>query len=133
MAIQQLDGWMGVASLPFGIVKKTIPAIWVTIFRPHPWEVRNPVMLLSGLEALFFVWLFWRAYFYKFKLNSKARSSSVIITFCLIFSLLLSWAVGLTSYNFGTLVRYKIPMMPFFAIAMYMMRRNKDLLLKQKQ
>ncbi len=111
-----------------GMLKKSIPAIWVTIFRPHPWEVRNPIMLLSSLEALFFIWLLYKGLFMKWSYTKRAMSSTILITFCIIFSLIFSWSVGLTTYNFGTLVRYKIPMMPFFALSMYLLKRNKDIL-----
>ncbi|MFT6828639.1 MAG: hypothetical protein ACI9GZ_003758, partial [Bacteroidia bacterium] len=38
------------------------------------------------------------------------------LVFCLIFSILFAFAVGVSTANFGTLMRYKIPMMPFFLI-----------------
>jgi hypothetical protein len=40
------------------------------------------------------------------------------VAFCLGFSLIFAFAVGVSTYNFGTLVRYKIPMLPFFIIAL---------------
>lgn len=113
-----------------GMLKKTIPAIWVSLFRPHPWEAKNPVMALSALEAVFFLWLFMKGYFKNMRLNGKARGVSILIPYCLIYSLIFAWAVGMTSYNFGSLVRYKIPMMPFFAVAMFLIERNKKLLIK---
>lgn len=109
----------------FGIIKKTIPAIWVSLFRPHPWEARNPVMVFSALEALFFLYLFFRVYFTNIRYTRKAQSFSILIPFFLIFSVIFAWAVGLTTYNFGTLVRYKIPMMPFFISALFILDFNK--------
>ncbi|MBR9998904.1 MAG: hypothetical protein KFF73_08035, partial [Cyclobacteriaceae bacterium] len=43
-----------------GIMRKTVPAIWVTLFRPYVWEVKNPVMALSAVESssLFIFFLF---------------------------------------------------------------------------
>jgi len=113
----------------FGVIKKTIPAIWVTLFRPHPWEVKNPVMLLSALEALFFLYLLFTLFKNtSFKKIRTILKNDLIISFCLIFSLIFSWAVGLTTYNFGSLVRYKIPMIPFFVFGIYLIRyyTNKD-------
>lgn len=110
-----------------GVAKKTIPAIWVTLFRPHPWEVRNPVMLLSALEALFFIYLLFN-FIRKTKISKISNilsQDSMIITF-LIFSFIFSWAVGLTTYNFGSLVRYKIPMMPFFVMALYLAQYHSN-------
>lgn len=106
----------------FGVLKKTIPAIWVSLFRPHPWEIKNPVMLLSGIEALFFLYLFFTVFIQNFRLSRLAMKQNILIPFNLIFALIFSWAVGLTTYNFGSLVRYKIPMMPFFILSMYMAR-----------
>ena len=41
-----------------------------------------------------------------------------MILFSLIFSIAFAFAVGVSTYNFGTLVRYKIPLLPFFVVAL---------------
>jgi hypothetical protein len=40
----------------------------------------------------------------------------------MIFTLIFAYAIGLTSANFGTLVRYKIPCMPFYLMGLYMIQ-----------
>ena len=40
------------------------------------------------------------------------------VLFCLVFSISFAFAVGVSTFNFGTLVRYKIPLMPFFSLAL---------------
>ena len=40
------------------------------------------------------------------------------VLFALIFSISFAFAVGVSTFNFGTLVRYKIPLLPFFAVAL---------------
>ena len=40
------------------------------------------------------------------------------IQFSLVFTLIFAFAVGISSYNFGTLTRYKIPCMPFYGAAL---------------
>ena len=39
-----------------------------------------------------------------------------------------AFAVGFTSFNFGALARYKIPCMPFYVIALFLLHyhANKD-------
>ena len=37
------------------------------------------------------------------------------LVFCLVFSIIFAFAVGISSYNFGALSRYKIPCLPFYA------------------
>lgn len=104
---------------PVGILKKTPAAIWVTLFRPHPWEVRNPVMLLTSLECTFF--LGYTFYIIFLWLKSPKRIWSSDVAFYLLFSLIFALAVGISTYNFGALARYKIPMMPFYMVALLLM------------
>jgi hypothetical protein len=76
------------------------------------------LMLLSALESLLFfglvVYLIWLQ-LRKFSL-SPFFNSNVIFLFA--FSLIFAFSVGVSTFNFGTLVRYKIPMMPVFAVAL---------------
>ena len=92
-------------------------AINVTLFRPYLWEVKNPLMLLSALES--FVLFFVTILLFVFKpLNFIKTFSNPNILFCFIFSITFAFAVGVATFNFGTLVRYKIPMLPFFIVGL---------------
>lgn len=108
---------------PVGIAQKFPKAIWVSLYRPYMWEVKNPVMLLSALEA--FLMLVMTVYlmittglrpFFRY-IGSKPE-----ILFCLLFAISFGGAVGITTYNFGSLVRYKIPMIPFFLMGLFLIR-----------
>ena len=107
---------------PMGIARKMVPAIWVTLYRPHLWEVNNVVMLLSAIES-FLLLLFTIYVIYVVGLLNIMRklSSNAILQFCFIFSIVFAFAVGLTTYNFGSLVRYKIPMYPFFVSGLFIL------------
>lgn len=110
------DGTIG------GMVKLAPKAIATSLFRPFLWEARNPVMLLSALEAAFFL-IFTLRIFYR---TGVVRTISIIaqtpmLTLCFVFSLVFSASVAISSSNFGTLVRYKIPMMPFYLAGLYML------------
>lgn len=104
-----------------GILKKAFPAIWVTLFRPYVWEVRNPVMALSALESLsLFLFFLFVIFIALFRRSMNKIFKQPVITFCFFFTLSFSFAVGISTYNFGSLVRYKIPMMPFFLIGLFL-------------
>lgn len=108
-SLGELDG-------SFGSMLRLAPqAINVSLFRPYLWEVRNPLMLLSALEGMTMLFLtlyvLWKSGVGFFK---KAMQPEIL--FCLIFSLIFAFAVGISTYNFGTLSRYKIPMMPFYLL-----------------
>lgn len=103
----ELDGtWQSLLSL-------APAAINVSLFRPYVWEVLNPFMLLSSLEGLAFLII---SLYLVFRIKSKffvyARKPEVL--FCLTFAIIFAFAVGVSTYNFGTLSRYKIPMEPFY-------------------
>jgi hypothetical protein len=98
-------------------------AINVSLFRPYVWEVSNPLMLLSALESmvvlLFMLPLIWRG---RQTLSYLGRNPMVVAF--VIFALVFAFAVGVSSYNFGTLVRYKIPLMPFLLVAMMIVSKD---------
>lgn len=100
---------------PIGMFRKFPSAVWVTLYRPHLWEVNNIVMLFSGLES-FVLLLFTLFVIYKTGIikSFKIIPSKAILIFCFLFAIVFAFAVGITTYNFGTLVRYKIPVFPFF-------------------
>ena len=43
-----------------------------------------------------------------------------MVTYCFFYSLVFALFVGATTLNFGTLVRYKIPAMPFYLISIFL-------------
>lgn len=98
-------------------------AINVSLFRPYIWEVRNPLMLLSALEAVVFLVLTVRAVWSG---RVKLIFRDPFLTFCLAFSLLFAFAVGVSTANFGTLMRYKIPMIGFITIVLVIEKPGQD-------
>jgi len=106
-----------------GVIKKIPAAINVTLFRPYVWESKNVVMILSAFESLFFLYLTLRTFIKAgLKTSIAIIGSQPIVAASLVFSLSFAFAVGLSTSNFGTLVRYKIPMMPFYLISILVIR-----------
>ena len=106
-----------------GMAKLAPQALVVALFRPFLWEARNPTMALSALEATYFLILtlriIWRVGLAK---TLVAISSTPVLTLCFVFSLIFAISVGISSGNFGTLVRYKIPLMPFYLSGLYILQ-----------
>ncbi|WP_201986410.1 hypothetical protein [Hymenobacter rubidus] len=115
--IGEQDGTLG------GMLKLAPQAIVVSLFRPFLWEARNPTMLLSALESTYFVWLTFkilrRVGIFK---TISAIGRIPVLTLCFVFSLIFAISVGVSSGNFGTLVRYKIPLMPFYLAGLYILQ-----------
>lgn len=115
------DGTIG------GMVKLAPQAIVTALFRPLVWEARNPIMLLSALEAGFFliftIRIFWRT---GVVATIKFVAATPVLVLCFVFSLIFSASVAINSANFGTLVRYKIPMIPFYLGGLYILQSMLD-------
>jgi hypothetical protein len=118
-SLGELDGTFS------GMLKLAPQAINVSLFRPYLWEVNNVLMLLSALESLaltFFILLI----IFKKKLWTFRAFNNPDVFFCIVFAVVFAFAVGVSTYNFGTLARYKIPLLPFFTIGLTLMLHWTD-------
>ncbi len=114
---------------PQSLLKMAPAAIIATLYRPFLWESKKVSTLLSSLESLvimiFSLYVILRVGIFKF-LKTIARDP--VVLYCMLFAMLFSLFVGATTLNFGSLVRYKIPAMPFYMIALFLiMDVNKKL------
>jgi hypothetical protein len=107
-----------------GVLSKAPAAITVGLFRPFLWEARNAVMIISGIENTIYLWLtltlLGRA------LVDPKRFFNIILEnpfliFLLSYTILFSLTVGLSTSNFGALVRFKIPFLPSYICAILLL------------
>jgi len=103
-----------------GILQKTPAALFVTFYRPFPFvDTRNFATFFEAIQSFTLLiltfYIILRVGFLKFL---KITFSNADVRAFLLFSIFLGVAVGLTSYNFGALSRYKIPCLPFFTSAL---------------
>lgn len=103
-----------------GVVFKAPQAIFAGLFRPGIWDVKNVVMLISSLENTILLLL---TIFLLIKLKVfgffRIIGKNPIIMFAMLFALFFSFAVGLTVANFGSLVRLRIPSLPFYMASIF--------------
>ena len=109
-----------------GMLSKAPIAIFAGLFYPTLIHVRNPMMLVSALEntalMLFLIYMLFAIGPMGFVRHVFGNS---MIMFSMVFAIFFSFAVGLTTSNFGSLVRYKIPALPFFLASLYMIRYHR--------
>ncbi len=112
---------------PAGMFRKFPLALNVTLFRPYLWEVHNPVMLLAALESIG-VLIFTFLILLKVRLDIFSLvTGNPMLIFLLMFSISFAFAVGFSTYNFGSLVRYKIPLIPLYLSALAILNyTNKE-------
>ena len=112
-----------------GVLLKFPVSLVAGLYRPFLWESTNVTMVISGVENLllliFTLYLLIKSLIADFFVLAVKHP---IILFSLLFSISFAFVVGLTTSNFGALVRFKIPLLPLFVSSLFVI----DYLLKQK-
>lgn len=102
-----------------GMIAKAPVSIIAGLFRPFLWEVKNPVMLISGIENFILLLVF---FYVLFKVGPikliKIIGEEPLLFFSVSFSIIFAFSVGLASANFGALVRYRILCTMYFVPAL---------------
>ncbi|MCU0318671.1 MAG: hypothetical protein MUE88_01130 [Flavobacteriales bacterium] len=118
--------WVGVAS-------KAPQAVIAGLYRPTLFDSRNVVMLIAALENLFLVALtvmaLWKARIWH--LVTLIRVNPMLQMF-FFFVLVYAFIIGVSTPNFGALVRFKIPILPLlvsglFIVVHIMNARNAEI------
>jgi len=104
-----------------GLLKLGPAAITATLFRPFIWEAKKISTFLSSVESLLMIILtIYVLVKSGFLFFFRTIYKNPIVTYCFLFSIIFSIFVGATTLNFGSLVRYKIPCLPFYTVSMFM-------------
>jgi hypothetical protein len=114
-----------IENTPASLLKLAPVSIIAGLYRPFIWEARNPFILLSGLENLFTL-ILTLVILFKTKFIGTPRRivEDPLVLFSIIFTIMFAFGIGMASANFGALVRYRIPLMPFFITALFIMQYN---------
>ncbi|MCZ2356693.1 MAG: hypothetical protein LC115_08400 [Bacteroidia bacterium] len=105
---------------PTGILVKFPIAVFTTFFRPTIFETRSPLIFISAIENAYLLYL-TIIILYSTGLMGFFRHiiQKPILIFSFFFSIAFAFSVGLATSNFGALVRYKIPCIPFFVASLF--------------
>jgi hypothetical protein len=102
-------------------------AINAALYRPYVWEAQSVVMLMSGFENFILLILT----IYAFAMNGfigvvKKIIEDPFMIFFFMYVLLFALLVGLSTSNFGALVRFKIAYLPeFFLLIVLLIQKEK--------
>ncbi len=117
-----------------GVLSKAPIAIATTLYRPFLWEAHNIFVMLSAVEStIIIVFTFLAIFRIKLFNLQGVLLANPLLFFSFVFSLFFAFFIGLTSANFGALVRYKIPLMPFYISMVYILSNYKKLPKKHQE
>ncbi|HVA98806.1 MAG TPA: hypothetical protein VNG53_07925 [Bacteroidia bacterium] len=102
-----------------GTLKAAPAALIAGLYRPFIWESKTVMMLLSGIENLIYlsltIWILLKVNFIRLM---RIIFENPLVLFCLSYSFFFAMIVGLSTSNFGALVRFKIAYAPEFLCAL---------------
>ena len=109
----------------YGFLQVFPEALEVTFLRPYLFEVQNIFMFITSLENILILFiamrLLWQVGIFRF-LNHTLTNKECLLFFS--FAIVLGFVVGLTSYNFGALVRFKVPALASLLLGLQAARAN---------
>lgn len=113
----------------FGLIKVFPKALTAALYGPFLWEAKKVIVLFNAAEATLFLLITLRILI---RIGPRAIwkeiSKDANIQFFLMFTIIFGFAVGLTSGNYGSLSRYRIPCLPMFALSLMLIyyKSGKD-------
>jgi len=116
------------------LIGKAPIAIISGLFRPFIWEIHSPFGIISAIENTILLILVLLSFFRLGMINNfRIILDTPILIFSFLFCTIFAFSVGLATANFGALVRYRIPLLPFFLasqiilVDLYSKQKNKRL------
>lgn len=111
-----------------GILKVFPKALSIALYGPFIWQARKMIVLFNALEASLFLFISIRILI-RIRLRTiwQVISKDPNIQFFLLFTIIFGFAVGLTSGNYGSLSRYRIPCLPMFSMALLLIYYKSDI------
>lgn len=102
-----------------GVLSKFPVATFAGLYRPMLGESAQPLMLVAGLENLFiFVVTLMALLSLRRGLLFRLIAKEPVLLYSLVFALMFAFMIGVTTSNFGALVRFKIPLIPLYMAVM---------------
>lgn len=98
-----------------GIAKYLLASLNVSLFRPYIFEINKFQLLIIGSESFVMLLIvLFTLYAVKFNEILRLIKNNPVLIFSILFVVIVAIQIGAIAFNFGALMRYKIPLLPFF-------------------
>lgn len=104
------------------VLRASPVAVNAALFRPYLWESRNIVMVAAGLENAWLLYLVISILLMGPVRAFRMLVSNPLALMCIAFTLVFAFVIGISTPNFGALVRFKIPLVPLFITGLFIIR-----------
>jgi len=111
-----------------GVLAKFPIATFYGFYGPTLLQARNAVSAIAAIENTFLLLISLYLIFFQNPIKTiNYIFSHPFLVFCISFSVMFAFSIGLTTANFGALVRFKIPLIPFFVCFLLLMAFKRKL------
>ncbi len=94
---------------------KAPQVIFTCLFRPFLWESRKIIIFFTALEStMLLIATLYLLFKTKFVGFFSITFKNPLILFSFVSSIFFALVIGFTTFNFGTMIRYKIILLPFY-------------------
>jgi len=110
---QQAGSYVAIGNIDSSVwafIKETPAALWRAFVLPYIWNIRSVMDVLPAGESFGALVLIVLACIFPRKITATQRN---VLLFSFTFGLSLLWLTGITSATIGSIVRYRMPMLPF--------------------
>ncbi|MFM6924363.1 MAG: hypothetical protein ACKOU7_02600 [Ferruginibacter sp.] len=98
-----------------GMISNSPVKVFTCLYRPFIWESKKIFILFSSFESLLLLlstlYVMFKLKFFGF-FKEMFNNPYILVSF--IIAIFFALIIGFTTYNFGTMARYKIILMPFY-------------------
>ncbi len=108
-----------------GLLLKIPVGLYTCYFRPHLWEVNKPILILSAIESTICLLLLCYALIKKGRNIGLLFKQNILTLIMFLFVIIMGIIIGLTTFNYGTLMRYKVPSTPFVWIFSFLLLKTE--------
>ena len=111
---------LGTLEMTFwGIFKYFMASLNVSLFRPYFFEINKFQLLIIGSESFFMLLaVLYTVYAPRFRDILRVIKNNPVLIFSSLFVVMVAIQIGAIAFNYGALMRYKIPILPFFFSAL---------------
>ena len=94
-----------------GFLKLSLGGLITVFLRPYPWELNKIIYIFLILENLLLYVIIFKS-IKKGPVDFK-KNHIFLANFCIFFFIFLGIIIGVTTFNLGTIARYRVPALPF--------------------
>jgi hypothetical protein len=102
-----------------------VPNAFTAIFRPLPFDITNPLILLAALENTFLLYFFYKYILRSWRIVMANPSTKFLLLFIFSWSL---FYVIISPGNLGMAIRFKLQILPAMLMIFFIVRARKQML-----